>query len=512
MQHHRGLLLAVGIHILQVKLGRQAEVQLAGGQGVLCANGGLDVHVQLGAVEGSLADFLGEVDTQLGQYLPQGGFSLLPHGIIGMVLDLILGVPQRQDAAVVGNTEILVDIPDEANYPGHLVLDLVRGDEQMGIVLAEMTATLNALQGAAGFIPEVMGNLTDADGQLPIGVGAVCIDHHVVGAVHGAQDEALAVHFHGGEHIVLIMCPVAGGLIQSHSAHARGHHVLIAQLALLFLNVILQLLPDRIASGQEHGHAPAYQLIGHEQAHFLADLPVVSGLGLLLLLQVLVQFLLGSESNAVDTGKHLVVGIVLPVSAGLLGDLKSLQALGVGQVGADAHIDIVALLVEADDGILGQVADVLLLILGVTVVHELDGLVPGQNEGLDGKIFLADLLHFLLDGGQILVSELGVAQIDVIIEAVLGGWAKGKIRLGVQPLDGLGHDVGGGVAQNVQLLFLRALGHGSVLVDDFHVPILLFAHDANKNAPSHRHIKRDEALNNTPRFHPNWARRPHSQR
>ncbi len=192
MQHHRGLLLAVGIHILQVKLCRQTEVQLAGGQGVLRANGGLDVHVQLGAIEGSLADFLGEVDTQLGQHLPQGGLGLLPHGIIGMVLDLILGVPQRQDAAVVGNTEILVDIPDEANYPGHLVLDLVRGDEQMGIVLAEVTATLNALQGAAGFIPEVMGNLTDADGQLPIGVGAVCVDHHVVGAVHGAQDEALA--------------------------------------------------------------------------------------------------------------------------------------------------------------------------------------------------------------------------------------------------------------------------------------------------------------------------------
>ena len=41
-----------------VELGGQAEVQLAGGQSVLGTHGGLDVHVQLRAVEGSLADLL----------------------------------------------------------------------------------------------------------------------------------------------------------------------------------------------------------------------------------------------------------------------------------------------------------------------------------------------------------------------------------------------------------------------------------------------------------------------
>ena len=250
--------------------------------------------------------------------------------------------------------------------------------------------------------------------------------------------------------------------------------MLIAQLALLFLDIVLQLLPDRIASGQEHGHAPAYQLIGHEQAHFLADLPVVSGLGLLLLLQVLVQFLLGSESNAVDTGKHLVVGIVLPVSAGLLGDLKSLQALGVGQVGADAHIDIVALLVEADDGILGQVADVLLLILGVTVVHELDGLVPGQDEGLDGQVRLDDLLHLFFDGFQVLVGQLLVAEVHIIIEALLGSGTIGKVRIGVQMLDGLGHNVGSRMPQNVLGFLSGALCYSTVFVDNFHGFCLLF--------------------------------------
>ena len=195
---------------------------------------------------------------------------------------------------------------------------------------------------------------------------------------------------------------------------------------------------------------------------------MVSGLGLLLLLDVLLQLLVGSEGNAVDPGEHLVVGVVLPVGAGLLGDLKGLQALGVGHVGADAHINVVALLVEADDGILGQVADVLLLILGVTLLHQLDGLVSGQDEGLDGQICLDDLLHLLFNFQEILVGELSVAEVHIVVEALFGSGAVGKVRIGIQMLDGLGHDVGGGVAQNVLLLFRGAFGNGAVFVDDFH--------------------------------------------
>src|SRR5699024_4984272 len=47
VQDHGGLFGAVGVHVGQVELGRQAEVQLAGGKGVLGAHGGLDVDVQL---------------------------------------------------------------------------------------------------------------------------------------------------------------------------------------------------------------------------------------------------------------------------------------------------------------------------------------------------------------------------------------------------------------------------------------------------------------------------------
>mgnify|MGYP000744913090 FL=1 len=137
---------AVLVHIGQVELGGQAEVQLAGGQSVLGTHGGLDVHVQLRAVEGSLADLLGEVDAQLGQHLTQSVLGVVPHGVIVVVLLLVGGVAQAQHAAVIGDVEVLVGLKDQVAHVGHFALDLLRGAEQVGIVLAEVTAALDALQ------------------------------------------------------------------------------------------------------------------------------------------------------------------------------------------------------------------------------------------------------------------------------------------------------------------------------------------------------------------------------
>ena len=119
------------------------------------------------------------------------------------------------------------------------------------------------------------------------------------------------------------------------------------------------------------------------------------------------------------------------------------------------------------------------LVVLLALLHQLDSLVARQDERLDGKILFADFLHLFFDGGQVLVGQLGVAKVDVIVEAVLGGGAEGKVRLRVEALDGLGHDMGSRVAQNVQFFFLRTLGDGAVLVDDLHDCTLLL-HLCNK--------------------------------
>ena len=449
-----------------MELGRQAEVQLAGGQGVLCTDSGLNVDVQLRAIESSFADLLGKVDAQLGQNFAQSVLGMVPHGVVVMVLLLVGGVTQGQHAAVIGDVEILVDVKDQAADIGNFALDLLRGAEQVGVVLAEMTAALNAFQGAAGLITEVVGNFANADGQLAVAVRAVGVDHHVVGAVHRAQNIAFTLHLHGGEHVLTVMIPVAGSLVQVHGADAGGHNVQVAALALLALDVIFQLLPDDVAVGQEHGQAAANQVVGHEQAHFLADLAVVAGF--LLLLFPGFQLFLVAESNAVDAGQHLVLFVILPVSAALLGDLERLQRLGVGQVGSDAHINVLALLVEAELGLIGQVVHMLQLIVLLALGHQLHSFIARQDERLDGKVFLADLLHFLFNVGKVFIAQFGIAQVNIIEKAVFGSGAKGKVGLRIQALDGLCHNVGSRMAQNVQFFFFRAFGNSAVFVNDFH--------------------------------------------
>ena len=407
------------------------------------------------------------MDAQLGEHLPQGILSLVPHLVVVVILLLVGGVPQGQDAAVVGDVEVLIHVEDQIAHRGHLVLDLVGGDEQVGIVLAEVAGALDALQGAAGLKPEVVGHLADAHGQLAIGVGPVGVDHHVVGAVHGAQDKALVLHLHGGEHILLIVVPVAGGAVQVHGAHAGGHHVLIAQLALLLLDIVLQDLPHGIALGQEHGHTLAHQVAGHEQAQFAAQLPVVPALGLLQPLQIGIQLVLLGEGDAIDALQGLPVGVAPPIG-GVAGEQLegvALHPAGGVQVGAGAQVGELALLIEGDVGIAGQVLDELYLIGLVLLLHELDGLFPGQFKPLQLQLLLADLLHLGLDLGHVVGGE-GEGGIHVVVPALLDRGADGQLHLGPQALDGLGHDVGAGVPIGLAVLLILK---GKLLVFFSHV-------------------------------------------
>jgi hypothetical protein len=65
-----------------------------------------------------------------------------------VIFYLVLRISQGQDTSVIGNTEILVGIEDQIYYLGELGLDLLRCYEQMGIILAEMSASFDTLQGS----------------------------------------------------------------------------------------------------------------------------------------------------------------------------------------------------------------------------------------------------------------------------------------------------------------------------------------------------------------------------
>ena len=168
--------------------------------------------------------------------------------------------------------------------------------------------------------------------------------------------------------------------------------------------------------------------------------------GLGLLLQVGVQLFLGGEGHAVDPLEHLAVGVAPPVGAAGLGELEAvvLDPAGGIQVGTGAEVGELALGVEGDHGVGGQIVDQLHLVGRVFGLHVGNGLGPGLLGALQMQPLLADLLHLGLDLLQVLVGE-GEGGVKVVVPAQINGGADGQLHLGPQTLDGLGHDVGAGV-------------------------------------------------------------------
>ena len=476
MDHDGALPGAILSHILKLEVEGHLEVQLNGAALPGTTQAVTQVEVNLRAVERAVAlvDDIGHAQ------LLQGRFQA-----VGRILPVLVGAHRILRAGgqldKVFKAELGVHLIDQRHHPGDLIGNLLAGHEDMGIILGEAAHAEQAVERALQFVAVHQAQLAAAQGQVTVGMGLVLVHHHAAGAVHGLDAEVLVIDL-GGVHVVLVVIPVAGGLPQAAVHHHGGGNLHIARGVVDVAPVVDQGVLDEHALGQEEGEAGA--LLGeHEQTHFLADLAVVALLGFSHHVLVLRQFLAVAEGDAADAGKHLVVLVVLPVRAGNRRQLEGLERLGVAQMRADAHVDVIALLVEGERHILSQVADVLDLVGFAALVHQLDGLVPGQGEGLDGQVLLDDGLHFLLDGGQVLLGELHITQINVIVEAVLGGGAVGEMRLGVEVLHGLGQDVSCAVAQDVQFLLRGALGHMTVVVDHLHGNSSFFAWGMVKKMP-----------------------------
>ena len=183
---------------------------------------------------------------------------------------------------------------------------------------------------------------------------------------------------------------------------------------------------------------------------------------------ILGKLVLRLERDAVDTGEHLVVLVRSPVRAGLRGHLEGFEGLGVGDVRAGAHVDVIALLEEADLLIFRKVVDVLEFVFRVPFRHQSLGLVVGQDERFEREVLLDDLPHLIFDALQVLVCQFGLSQVDVIIEPFVSGGTEGEVRFRPEALDGLRHDVGRRVADDFQFFLGRADDGLAVGIDDFH--------------------------------------------
>ena len=141
-------------------------------------------------------------------------------------------------------------------------------------------------------------------------------------------------------------------------------------------------------------------------------------------------------------------------------------------MGAGAQIGELALLVEGDVGVLRQIMDQLHLVGLALLLHELEGLFPGQLKALQLQLLLADLAHLSLKLLQDLRSE-GEGGVHVVVKALVDGGADGQLYLRVQALHRLGQNVGAGVPVGLAVALVFK-GKFAVLVLFGHSDNLLF--------------------------------------
>ena len=113
--------------------------------------------------------------------------------------------------------------------------------------------------------------------------------------------------------------------------------------------------------------------------------------------------------------------------------------------------------------ILRQILDQLHLVGLALLLHELEGLFPGQLKALQLQLLLADLPHLGLDLLQVLGRE-GEGGVHVVVPALVDRGADGQLHLGPQALDRLGHHMGAGVPVG---LAVRRILKGKLVVLHF---------------------------------------------
>src|SRR5260370_18818022 len=116
---------------------------------------------------------------------------------------------------------------------------------------------------------------------------------------------------------------------------------------------------------------------------------------------------------------------------------------------AAAEIDELSLPVKAQGRKLFQlIVDVLDFVALSQIMTKGSGFAGGALEALERLSLFHDPAHFLFDFGEILFLDRR-SHVDVIIEAVVGGWAEGELNSGKQAHDCPRHDMGAAMTHDV---------------------------------------------------------------
>ena len=399
------------------------------------------MEVDLRAVERAIALIDDVVEAAVLESLAQAVRREFPvliraHGIIRA----------RRELGDVRQTERVVDFIEEVDRVLDLLLDLIRRDEEMRIVLREVADAEQAVELARLLMAMDEAELAEAQRQIAVAVLRGVVDEHAARAVHRLDGVVFTVDLRE-VHVLFVVIPVAGRLPKLAVQDDRRLDLLVAIAAMDIAPVVDELVADDHAVRMEEREARAF-LVQAEEVELLAELAVVALLGLLEHVKVGVEVCLLLEGRAVDALQHLVVLIAAPVSTSDAHELQGLDLARRDDVRASAEIRELALRVHRDLLAFRQVVDELDLVGLAFLLEELQGLFAADLLALELEILLDDLLHLFLDVRKISFRQLAV-DVEVIVEAIVDGRSDGQahIRVLVEALDGLCEDVGCRVAQ-----------------------------------------------------------------
>ncbi len=231
-------------------------------------------------------------------------------------------------------------------------------------------------------------------------------------------------------------------------------------------HVALDLLVDEPALLVPEHHARRL-FLEVEEIELAPEAPVVAPLGLFQAVQIRLERLLVRPRGAVDTLEHLVARIAPPVGAGHLHELEGLEPARARHVRAAAQIDEPVLAIQRYRLFLGDPGDDLRLVILAHVAKEPDGLGPIHHHSLHREVPPGQLLHLGLDGLDVLRRERALEG-EVVVEPILDHRTDGDLGLRIELLDGVRHQVGRRVTNDLEPLRV-ALGQQpdlGVVLDD----------------------------------------------
>ena len=252
----------------------------------------------------------------------------VPHLVVA---DPLLGPGRELEPRL--EAEQVVDEEAEVEAADHLLLDLLLGAEDVGVVLGDVPHPQQAVQRAARLVAVHEARLGVADRQVAVGAQLGLVDLHVRRAVHGLQAHGPLLDLRE-VHVVAELVPVARLLPELDVVEDRRLHLAVAarrrsRLRQSSVSSFQMTIPAGCQKGE-----PGRELAEHEQVELAAELAVVARARLLEALEVLLEVLLREEGGAVDAGEHLAVGVAAPVGARDARELERLDgALVVGACG-----------------------------------------------------------------------------------------------------------------------------------------------------------------------------------